>query len=171
MIVLTAAFACAVPRAGKSAFTPSTPEERRWTDECTEFEPEGGHCPEDFPREEAQAACEQGNACACMKLGGFLGCRKASRAAATDLFQKACDGNLVVACGNLGVIVFWGIQVPADKPRGLALWQKACDGGWVFACRNIADVLEKGDTVPRDAEAAARYRAKAETPTKNPPPR
>jgi TPR repeat protein len=161
LVLSIGVFGCVAPRPANSAYTPSTPHEQRWTDACTEFAPEGGHCPADFPRDEAKTACDQGNACACMKLGGFVGCKKADRVAATELFQRACDHGLIASCANLGVIVFWGMDVPADKPRGLTLWQKACDGGYAFACRNLADVLEKGDTVPADTAAAAKYRARA----------
>ena len=42
---------------------------------------------------------------------------------------KACDGEVMLGCSNLGVIYANGTGVTQDIARAIDLFQKSCDGG------------------------------------------
>ena len=59
-------------------------------------------------------------------------CPNPTRAA--ELANKACNGGLFDACGNLAGMYLEGRGVPKDLERARSLLQRACTGGIPRAC-------------------------------------
>ncbi|HEY0190648.1 MAG TPA: tetratricopeptide repeat protein, partial [Kofleriaceae bacterium] len=59
---------------------------------------------------------------------------------ATDAYQKACDGGVLEACRNLGVMLRDGRGVPVDLARAGTLLDKACKARIPQACTAAGDL-------------------------------
>jgi tetratricopeptide (TPR) repeat protein len=77
---------------------------------------------------------------------------------ALPLFQKACDGENLIGCYNLGVLYANGQGVDQDYARARSLYQKACDGGLVSSCTGLGYLFSNGQGAPPDyAQARALF--------------
>jgi len=77
-------------------------------------------------------------------------------AEALPLFQKACDGENLIGCYNLGVLYANGQGVDQDFARARSLYQKACYGGVVSSCTGLGYLASSGQGAPPDfAQARA----------------
>ena len=56
---------------------------------------------------------------------------------AAELFKKACDGENMRGCYNLGLMYEKGKGVEEDFSKAAQLYIKACDGGEVRGCYNL----------------------------------
>lgn len=112
-------------------------------------------------REEAEKACNGGDANACHGLGlqhlyGLKSARDDAKAA--QLFQKACDGGDQSACGSLAARYLNGEGVKEDRTKAAALYKKACDAGEAVSCADLAEMYQNGNGVPKDeAQAKGLY--------------
>jgi hypothetical protein len=82
-------------------------------------------------------------------------------AAATRLYQKACDMGRAETCGQLAFLYQSGEAVPKDTSRAAALYLKACEGGVAKACSNLAIIYEDGGSFGKDFARAAQLYQKA----------
>jgi len=48
---------------------------------------------------------------------------------AIQLFEKACNGGVMIGCSNLGVGYENGVGVNKDYTKAAELYKKACEGG------------------------------------------
>ncbi|MDC3956086.1 sel1 repeat family protein [Polyangium jinanense] len=67
-------------------------------------------------------------------MRGKAGRRDVRRAEA--VFRKACDGNDLAACHELGALFLE--ELPRDDDASVALQRKACDAGYLPACGHLA---------------------------------
>jgi len=72
-----------------------------------------------------------------------------------ELSQRACDGDEMNACSQLGFDYEHGRGVPWDMHKALELYRKACDGGCAAGCTNLGTSYYGGVGVPPDAARAA----------------
>ncbi len=79
-------------------------------------------------------------------------------AEALPLFQKACDGENLIGCYNLGVLYANGQGVAQDFARARSLYRKACDGGVISSCTGLGYLASNGQGAPPDfAQARALF--------------
>ncbi len=109
-----------------------------------------------------QRACDAGTptgSAACGNLGlvyamGGRGVhRDESRAAA--LWERACDGQELQRCTDLGSLYQEGKGVKKDTTRAAALYERACDAQDHVACYRVGIMYSNGDGVPPHKERAA----------------
>jgi eukaryotic-like serine/threonine-protein kinase len=117
------------------------------------------------PKVEIEKGCEKNKAVACHGLGlvylyGMQGTPK-DLTKATQLFQKACDGNEMSACGMLASCYLNGEGVPQDEKKSAQLLQKACDGGHHVSCVDLSELYRSGKGVEKDTAKADALRQKA----------
>jgi tetratricopeptide (TPR) repeat protein len=79
-------------------------------------------------------------------------------AEALPLFRKACDGENLIGCYNLGVLYANGQGVDQDFARARSLYQKACDGGVMSSCTGLGYLACSGQGAPANfAQARALF--------------
>ena len=76
---------------------------------------------------------------------------------ATEVYAKACDGGMKLACRNLGLMYRDGRGVPADPGKADQLLDKACHANVPFACKNAGD-LDAMMATPRWKQAISHYK-------------
>ena len=93
----------------------------------------------------ARRACDTLGGWPCLTVMGELQ-PETDGARIAQLLQRACDGDDLTACYQLGMIYTdGGKSLPTpDLPRAKALYGKACDGGVAGACFNLALVTPTG---------------------------
>ena len=114
----------------------------------------------DDDRSRYEAACQNGNADACNRLGVMYATGKGvvpNIPRAAKLYRKACDCGSAVGCANLGYIYQYGKDGTQDYVSAIACYKKACDGGNAGGCTNLGLMYEKGHGVNQDNMAAAHY--------------
>jgi hypothetical protein len=77
-------------------------------------------------------------------------------ARALSLFQRACEGELMLGCNHLASMYRTGVGVPQDLDTAVRLYERACNGGMMEACANLAISYERGDGVSQDVATAVR---------------
>ena len=116
------------------------------------------------PRDDAQKACDGGDAIACHGLGlqhlyGLKSPRDDAKAAL--LFQRACDGGDMSGCGSLAARHLNGEGVAEDRTKAATLYRKACDAGEAVSCADLAEMYRNGNGVARDEAQATKLDEKA----------
>ena len=96
-----------------------------------------------------ERGCAVGNAESCNNLGVRLA--KLDVAKARELYTKACDGKLRVACRNAGLS--WRDDAPKDPARSIAPFTRGCGLGDGFACGALGYAIDATDP----ATAAKHY--------------
>ncbi|MEO0602266.1 MAG: tetratricopeptide repeat protein, partial [Myxococcota bacterium] len=92
------------------------------------------------------APCDDGDADACGELARHRW-KEGERSSAYRLYIRACDGNHLDACVELGAIYAMTVPgVPADKDlaRAREFYAKACKGGYHKGCLGWGEVLSEG---------------------------
>ena len=56
---------------------------------------------------------------------------------AVELYRKACDGNYMMGCSNLGNRYEFGLGVTKSISQANFFYRKACNGGYSKACSKI----------------------------------
>jgi TPR repeat protein len=102
--------------------------------------------------------CDKGDMSACAGLAesydvGARGLPKDEHKA-FELFQKACDGNLVSACVRLGGFYEEGRGVPVSYPKARALFERACTKDEGSGCNALGVLYRDGHGVPVDLRRA-----------------
>lgn len=127
---------------------------------ATMFE-EGLGVPKDPPRVIAiySKTCDAGEARACRLAGNwYLPSGEVSEelyTKAVPFWRRACDGDDVTGCYNLGVSTANGQGVEKDPTAAAAVYAKACDGSSWNACNNLGNLFRSGRGLDKD-EAKAR---------------
>ncbi|MBX5483966.1 MAG: sel1 repeat family protein [Myxococcaceae bacterium] len=91
------------------------------------------------------AACEAGDAAACVELGRWYGTRDPARAEA--LLRAQCDAGVADGCAALGELWLDPLFLPPDHgPRPVAeVLDRACTLGAGRSCERLGELYEKGD--------------------------
>ena len=55
----------------------------------------------------------------------------------SELYRRACDGDIVEGCSSLGWATVRGAGVAPDRERGIALLRKGCAGGNTWGCDRL----------------------------------
>lgn len=76
-------------------------------------------------------------------------------------YAKACEGSLMAACNNLGVMYLRGQGVKADSKKAIELYRAACNGGSANGCNNLGVSLELGIGLKKNYAQAGVYYASA----------
>jgi TPR repeat protein len=69
-------------------------------------------------------------------------------------YKKACDGEHVKGCLNLGLLYAYGEGVSVDDEEAADLLERAGDGGEVAGCSSLGFLYAKGKGVQRDFSIA-----------------
>ena len=101
------------------------------------------------------AACNAGNANACLHAGWAYSYREKDPARALISYTKACDGGNAEGCVDLGDMYKDGEGVEKDHPRAATLFTRGCDGGNNRSCMDLGRMYEDGDGVAQDYPRAA----------------
>jgi hypothetical protein len=107
--------------------------------------------------EKCEAQCECGEFKACDRIATtYATYGGAPKARIAELFEKACTGGVLHACGGLA-----DATRATDKPKALELYDKSCEGGDAWSCVQAGDMKSGGEGLPRDPGTAAKYYSKA----------
>ena len=82
-------------------------------------------------------------------------------AAAAPLYDQGCAGGMVVACGRLGYMYYFGFGVALNYSQAFALDSKACNGGDGAGCANLGLLYANGAGVAQSYTQAAASFSKA----------
>ncbi len=99
-------------------------------------------------------ACRRGSMVGCSNVG-WLAMNAHDGARALEYSQRACDGNHMPACANLGVLYMRGLGVGVDASKAVGYMQRGCDGGDATACANLGAFYINGVGVGRDVTRGA----------------
>jgi hypothetical protein len=102
--------------------------------------------------------CEAGRASSCANLAVPYLSAGATRdlAKAAALLEKACDGDHLPSCANLGRLHVAGDGVARDPARAVQLFKRGCDAGHASSCTDLGVQYEQGNGVETDLAAAIR---------------
>jgi hypothetical protein len=103
-----------------------------------------------------RAACGEGNARGCLKLGdayhaGVL----VGDAEEADAYRRACDAGANLGCVAAAGVYLAGKGVGADPGYAATLLTRVCDRGNARACFELARLYRAGEGVKLDAARAA----------------
>jgi TPR repeat protein len=103
-----------------------------------------------------RAACEEGNARGCLKLGdayhaGVL----VGDADEADAYRRACDAGANLGCVAAAGVYLAGTGVGKDPARAATLLGRVCDRGNARACFELARLFKAGEGVKLDPARAA----------------
>ena len=98
---------------------------------------------------DCEAQCTRGSATSCALFARMLQtgdhvAKDENRA--KNLYDKACAGGAMPACGRLGEIYIANRR--ADEGR--ALLKRSCDGGWMTACNSVGTYLAATGALKQD---------------------
>jgi TPR repeat protein len=95
----------------------------------------GETIPRDLARARAlyERTCKAGVAADCYDLARLLPQTAAERTRVFELKTKACDGNVAVACHEVGQA--W--ELGREPLKALPYYQKACTAGHAPACERV----------------------------------
>lgn len=111
-----------------------------------------------------QAACEQGEGAACLKLGDAFARGQGvptDRFKAVQLYRRGCDLGHAPACMFLAEAYRTGDGTRAEPERALELYTQACELGNPLACRSVGDLFNMGALGAADGKAAGVFYALA----------
>ena len=110
-----------------------------------------------------RAACLEGSARGCLKLGDALhaGLTRGDDAEEIDCYRRACDGGANLGCLAAGHAYLSGHGVGADPVFAAALFRKVCEKGNAHACFELGRLFKAGEGVPRSADSATDMFTKA----------
>ncbi len=110
------------------------------------------------PAGELEAACESGDAAACVAIAWqlLLGDEVEQDATrASDLFEATCEGEeLGDACYGLGVCNLVGAGVSIDTHRAARLFERACEAGSFDGCAALGECAMRSVGMGRDIDRA-----------------
>ena|GEM_PF-4085323 len=103
--------------------------------------------------------CDEGYQTACGESFYYGVGTPMDHSKAAAFYRKACDGQEMGGCYNLGYMHKKGQGVGKDLGRALSLYRKACDGGEMLSCQNLALMYKRGNGVGKDlGRALSLYR-------------
>ena len=115
--------------------------------------------------ESLQEACDNKNMKACSMLALFYieddGPLDKDLSKAVKLFKKACNGNWVSACHNIGYMYHQGSGVEKDLYKAKSYYQKACSEGNPESCGYLAVFYGQGYAGEKDDFKAAEFAEKS----------
>jgi TPR repeat protein len=82
-------------------------------------------------------------------------------ARARELFDKACELNVLDSCTSYALLLIEGIGGGPDVEKGMAILQERCAQGSGEACVGLGDVYKEGVHVERQLSLAGDYYEKA----------
>jgi len=108
--------------------------------------------------EVSERRCADSNPAACASAGNCYGRagasgRKTDPVRSCDLWQKACDGGLADACGELAACYETGGARDHDPAHALALYKRACEKG----ARMAKDGCASADRLRKESPANKRH--------------
>jgi TPR repeat protein len=80
---------------------------------------------------------------------------------AAPLYDQACTGGSIVACGDLGFMYLTQQGVALDYSRAATLLGKSCDAGDSQSCNNLGSMYQNGQGVAQDYSQAVKLYGKA----------
>lgn len=106
-----------------------------------------------------RAGCDAKEADACYALGQAFSLQAANLPSATyadaaKAFEVGCEKRHQPSCGELGGILYSGIDVEKDRERALKLYKSACKADYWPACDGYAEMLRFGESTDVDAAKA-----------------
>ncbi len=103
-----------------------------------------------------RAACDDGNARGCLKLGDAYHAGVISGATGeADAYRRACDAGANLGCVAAAGVYLAGKGVGADPAYAAALLARVCDRGNAQACFELARLHRSGEGVKADDARAA----------------
>lgn len=105
-----------------------------------------------------EKSCGGGVAHGCNRLGLLLSEAEFERELpaapkrAVELFEKACELGLPIACGNAGSLL--PSVLPSERARAADLLKRGCDGDVATACAQYAERVASGDGESQDPKRA-----------------
>lgn len=99
--------------------------------------------------------------CADTLKDGKIAYYNGDKAAAAQLFLKACDDGNMNGCCNVATMYIAGKGVRQDKEKAEELFLKACDGGNTKGCYYLGAMYGAGDGVSQSNSRAKEYFGKA----------
>ena len=103
-----------------------------------------------------RAACDEGNARGCLKLGdAYHAGVITSPTGEADAYRRACDAGANLGCVAAAGVYLAGKGVGADPAYAAALLTRVCDRGNAQACFELARLFTSGEGVKADGAHAA----------------
>jgi len=106
-----------------------------------------------------RAGCDARETDACYALGQAFSLKAANLPSATyvdaaEAFEVGCEKRHQPSCGELGRILYQGIDVPEDEERALKLYKNSCKAEYWPACDGYARMLRFGEATDVDVAKA-----------------
>lgn len=107
-----------------------------------------------------QKGCDVGGELSCNVVADFY-MKAKNYPQAFRFYTKACDGGMMGACNDLGVLYQNGLGVRQDGAQALELYVRACDGGVGLGCENVGALYDFGNAgIKKDLIKARNYYTK-----------
>ena len=75
--------------------------------------------------------------------------------------QKACDGGVLAACANLGLMHASGQGTDENFAKAAELFERVCAGGEKFACSNLCVMYLEHASIAEDVQKGLNFLQKA----------
>lgn len=113
-----------------------------------EYGPSSVELSTDVSEQRPVAACEAGDADACLAWARAV--EASDPETARRAYQRGCEAGSAAACVPAGRLAY-----PDDPDAAADAWRSACDGGHAPACARAAEILLAGDDAAAEAVARA----------------